>query len=44
MGAKALARQLNDLSTDDAVEIIEELEDEALADVLAAYRVNRISC
>ena len=36
MGAEALARQLNDLSTDDAVEIIEELEDEALADVLAA--------
>ena len=36
MGAKALARQLHDLSTDDAIDIIEELEDDALADVLAA--------
>ena len=36
MGAKALARQLHDLSTDDAIDIIEELEEDALADVLAA--------
>ena len=36
MGAKALARQLHDLSTDDAIDIIEELEEGALADVLAA--------
>ena len=36
MGTKALARQLHDLSTDDAIDIIEELEEDALADVLAA--------
>jgi magnesium transporter len=36
MGTKALARQLHDLSTDDAIDILEELEDDALADVLAA--------
>jgi len=36
MGTKALARQLNDLSTDDAIDIIEELEEDTLADVLAA--------
>jgi magnesium transporter len=36
IGAKALARQIHDLSTDDAIDIIEELEDDALADVLAA--------
>lgn len=36
IGAKSLARQLHNLSTYDAIEIIEELEEDALADVLAA--------
>ena len=36
IGAKALARQLHNLSTDDAIDIVEELEKDTLADVLAA--------
>ena len=36
IGAKALARQLHDLRTDDAIDIVEELESDALADVLDA--------
>ena len=36
IGARAFARQLHNLSTDDAIDIIEELEEDALADVLAA--------
>ena len=36
MGPKALARQLHNLSTDDAIDIIEELEGNTLAQVLAA--------
>ena len=35
IGAKALARQLHNLSTDDAIDIVEELEKDTLADVLA---------
>ena len=36
MGVAALARQLPDLDTDDAVNIIEELEEDEIEDVLAA--------
>ena len=36
MGPKALACQLNNLSTDDAIDIIEELEGNTLSQVLAA--------
>ena len=36
MGVAALARQLHDLDTDDAVNIIEELEEDEIEDVLAA--------
>ena len=36
MGVAALARQLHDLDTDDAVNIIEELEQVEIEDVLAA--------
>ena len=36
MGMEALARQLPDLETDDAVNIIEELEQDVIDDVLAA--------
>ena len=36
LGVKALARQLDNLSTDDAIDIIEGLNKGALADVLAA--------
>lgn len=36
MGVAALARQLPDLSTDDAINIVEELEQAEIADVLAA--------
>ena len=41
MGVKALARHLHNLSTDDAIEIIEELKEDALADVLAALSVEK---
>ena len=34
IGAKALARQLRNLSTDDAIDIIEELEEDELADAV----------
>ena len=36
IGTKALARQLHDLPIDDAIDIVEELENDALADVLDA--------
>ena len=36
IGAKALARQLHNLSTDDAIDIVEELDHDTLAEVLAA--------
>ncbi len=36
MGVAALARQLHDLDTDDALNIIEELEEDEIEDVLAA--------
>ncbi len=36
MGTKALARQLHNLSTDDVIDIVEELEKDTLAHVLAA--------
>ena len=39
IGTDGLARQLQDLSTDDAINIIEELEQDDLQDVLAALSV-----
>ena len=41
MGIKSLARQLNNLSTDDAIDIIEGMERDTLADVLAALSTQK---